>query len=230
MAREFSRRAVDSARRNDLNEVAAIWRMNAAVREVEIGNASLAREAVEEGLRLADTRDSQVLAALVLARAGDTARAETLADNLGKRFPGSTELNNYWLPSIRAAIQLGRGKPADAIKTLDPAIPFELAYSRPQFEGGSPIYPAYLRGQAYLLLYQGREAAGEFEKFIDQRAVVVNCPLGALAHLWLGRAQALEGNVTAAHKSYEEFLTFWKDADPDVPILRQAKSEFAKLK
>jgi DNA-binding winged helix-turn-helix (wHTH) protein/Tfp pilus assembly protein PilF len=230
MAREFSRRAMESARRNDLNEVAAIWRMNAAVREVEFGNANLAREAVEESLRLANTRDSQVLAALVLARAGDSARAQTLADSLEKQFPQSTELNSYWLPSIRAAIQLDRGKAADAIKTLEPAIPFELGYPRPQLEGGSLIYPAYLRGQAYLLLHQGSAAAGEFQKFIDQRAVVVNCPLGALAHLWLGRAHALEGNVIAATKSYEEFLALWKDADPDVPILRQAKSEFAKLK
>jgi DNA-binding winged helix-turn-helix (wHTH) protein/tetratricopeptide (TPR) repeat protein len=229
-ARELSRRAVESARRNDLNEVAAIWRMNAAVREVEFGNASLAREAIEDGLKLADTRDSQVLAALVLARAGDSARAQALADSLEKRFPQNTELNNYWLPTIRAAIHLDRGKPAEALKTLEGATPYELAYPRPQFEGGSLIYPAYLRGQAYLLLHQGSEAAGEFQKFIDQRAVVVNCPFGALAHLWLGRAHAVEGNASAARKSYQEFFTLWKDADPDFPILREARSEFAKLK
>ena len=170
-AREFSRRAVESARRNDLNEVAAIWRMNAVVREVEFGNTGHAREAVEEALRLADTRDSQVLAAVVLARAGDSARAQALADNLEKRFPQSTELNNYWLPVIRAAIQLNQREPAESIKTLEPAAPYELAYPRPQLEGASLIYPAYLRGQAYLLLHQGREAAAEFQKFIDQRAI-----------------------------------------------------------
>ncbi len=229
-AREFSRRAVESARRNDLNEVAAIWRMNAVVREVEFGNTSHAREGVEEALRLANTRDSQVLAALVLARAGDSARAQVLADSLEKRFPQNTELNNYWLPTIRASIQLNQGKPAESLKTLEPAGSYELAYPRPQVEGGSLVYPAYLRGQAYLLLHQGREAAAEFRKFIDQPAVVVNCPFGALAHLWLGRAYAVEGNVTAATKSYKEFLALWKDADPDVPILRQAKSEVAKLK
>ena len=109
-------------------------------------------------------------------------------------------------------------------------MPYELAYPRPQFEGGSLIYPAYLRGQAYLLLHQGREAAAEFQKFIDQRALVVNCPFSALAHLWLGRAHSIEGDVAAARKSYGEFLTLWKDADPDVPILRQAKFEFATLK
>jgi DNA-binding winged helix-turn-helix (wHTH) protein/tetratricopeptide (TPR) repeat protein len=228
-AREFSRRAVESAWRNDLNEVAAIWRMNAAVREVEFGNAHQAREAVEEGLGLADTRDSEVIAALVLARAGDTARAQTLADRLEKRFPQSTELNVYWLPAIRAAIQVDRGKPAESIKTLEPAMPYELAYPRPQLEGGSLLYPAYLRGQAYLLLHRGSEAAGEFQKFIDQRAAVVNSPFGALAHLWLGRARALEGNAVAARKSYEEFITLWKDADPDIPILRAAKAELENL-
>jgi DNA-binding winged helix-turn-helix (wHTH) protein/tetratricopeptide (TPR) repeat protein len=228
-AREFSRRAVESARRNDLQEVAAIWRMNAAVREVEFGNPRQAREAVEEGLRLANTRDSEVIAALVLARAGDIARAQILANDLEKRFPQNTELHNYWLPSIRAAIQLDRGESVEALKTLEPAVPFELAYPRPQLEGGSFIYPAYLRGHAHFLLHRGSEARGEFQKFIDQRAAVVNCPLGALAHLWLGRARTLEGNAAAARKSYQEFFTMWKDADPDIPILRAAKNEYAKL-
>jgi len=229
-ARDLSQRAVDSARRNDLNEVAAIWHMNAVVREVEFGNSNHARDAIEEGLKLADTRDSQMLAALVLARAGDSARAQALADSLEKRFPQNTELNNYWLPSIRAAIQLDRGKPAESLKALEPAAPYELAYPRPQLEGGSFIYPAYLRGQAYLVLHRGSEAAGEFQKFIDQRAAVVNCPLGPLAHLWLGRARALEGNSAAARESYQKFFTVWKDADPDIPILIAAKAEYAKLK
>jgi len=228
-ARDFSRRAVESARTNELQEVAAIWRMNAAVREVEFGNASQAKEAVKEGLRLANTRDTQVLAALVLARAGDTARAQALVENLEKSFPQNTELNSYWLPSVHAAILLDRGKPAEAIKTLDPTAPYELAYPRPQLEGGSLMYPAYLRGQAYLLLHQGSEASGEFQKLIDQRAVVVNCPFGALARLWLGRAHAVQGDTPAARKTYQEFLTLWKDADPDIPTLIAAKSESAKL-
>ena len=215
--------------RNQLQEVAAIWQMNAAVREAEFGNVTQAKEAVKEGLRLADTPDTQVLAALVLARAGDTAQAQILADSLEKRFPQNAELNNYWLPSIRAAIQLDRGKPAEAIKILEPATPYELAYPRPELEGGSLMYPAYLRGQAYLLLHQGGEAAAEFQKFIVQRAVVVNCPFGALAHLWLGRAHALAGDPVAARKSYQEFLSLWKDADPNIPILIAAKSESAKL-
>jgi len=229
-ARDFSRRAVESARKNELQEVAAIWQMNAAVREVEFGNTNQAKEAVKESLRLADTLDTQVLAALVLARAGDTPQAQVLADSLERRFPQNAELNGYWLPSIRAAIQLDRRKPAEAIKTLEPTAPYERAYPRPQLEGGSLMYPAYLRGQAYLPLHQGSEAAGEFQKLIDQRAVVVNCPFGALAHLWLGRAHALAGDPVAARKSYQEFFSLWKDADPDIPILIAATAEYAKLK
>jgi eukaryotic-like serine/threonine-protein kinase len=228
-ARDFSRRAAESARRNDLLELAAIWRMNAAVREAEFGSATQAREMVKEGLHLADTRDTQVIAALVLARAGDTAGAQAIADSLEKRFPQDIELNSYWLPSVRAAIQLNQGKSAEAIKTLEPTVPYELAYPRPQLEGGSLMYPAYLRGQAYLALHRGSEAAGEFQKFIDQRAVVVNCPFGALAHLWLGRTHGVEGETAATRKSYQEFLSLWKDADPDIPILIAAKSEYAKL-
>jgi DNA-binding winged helix-turn-helix (wHTH) protein/tetratricopeptide (TPR) repeat protein len=228
-ARAFSHHAVESAKRNQLQEVAAIWQMNAAVREAEFGNTSQAKEAVTEGLRLADTLDTQVLAALVRARTGDAAKAQVMADRLEKRFPQNAELNNYWLPSIYAAIQLDRGKPAEAIKILEPATPYELAYPRPELEGGSLMYPAYLRGQAYLLLHQGSEAAGEFQKFIVQRAVVVNCPFGTLAHLWLGRAHALAGDPVAARASYQEFLSLWKDADPDIPILIAAKSEAAKL-
>jgi DNA-binding winged helix-turn-helix (wHTH) protein/tetratricopeptide (TPR) repeat protein len=229
-ARQFSQRAVESARRNDLNEVAAIWKLNAAIREVEFGNVKQARLALEEGLKLAGTRDSQILAALVLARAGDIPRAADLAGNLENQFPQNTELQNYWLPSIRAAIHLHRGNPSEALKNLEPAVEYEFGYPRPQVEGGSLIYPAYLRGQAFLLLRQGKEAAAEFQKFIDWRAAVANCPLGALAHLWLGRAHALEGDAGAARKSYQEFLALWKDADPDIPILNQAKVENAKLK
>jgi tetratricopeptide (TPR) repeat protein len=229
-ARELSRRAVDSAQRNDLKEVAAIWEMNSAIREVEFGNIPQARRKVEQSLKLATTKDSRTAAALVLARSGDATHALALADALQKQFPQSTERNFYWLPAIRAAVQLDRGNPMEALKLLETTATYELGYPRPQLEGGSLMYPAYLRGQAFLLLHRGPEAAAEFQKFIDQRAAVVNCPLGALARLWLGRAHALEGDGAAARKSYQEFFELWKDADPDIPILRQAKSEFAKLR
>jgi hypothetical protein len=229
-ARVLSRQAMESARRNGLNEVAAIWAMNAAVREAEFGNARQARTAVEESLKLATTKDSRTLAAVVLARTGESVRAMAILAAVQKEFPQSTELNYYWLPVIRAAIQIDRGNPAEALKLLEPAAPYELGYPWPQLEGGSLVYPAYLRGQANLLLHRGSEAAAEFQKFIDQRAAVVNCPLGALARLWLGRAHALEGDGAAARESYQTFFDLWKDADPEIPILRQAKSEFAKLR
>ena len=228
-ARELSRQAVESAQRNELQEVAALWQMNAAVREAEFGNAQQARASVEEGLKLATTRDSKTLAALILARIGDGTRALEVSNALAIQYPQNVELNFYWLPSIHGAIELNRGNAAEALRILEPTAPFELGYPRPQLEGGSLVFPAYLRGQAYLLLRRGAEAAAEFQKFMDQRAVVVNCPLGSLAHLWLGRAHTLDGNAAAARKSYQDFLTLWKDADPDIPILKEAKAEYAKL-
>jgi DNA-binding winged helix-turn-helix (wHTH) protein/tetratricopeptide (TPR) repeat protein len=228
-ARQFSLRAVDSAQRNDLKEVAAIWKLNAAIREVEFGNDREARLAVEEGLKLASTRDSQMLAGVVLARTREDSRAEGIAANLAKQFPQNTELRHYWLPSIRAAIQLNRKNPSEALKALEPALEYELGYPRPQLEGGSLIYPAYLRGQAYLQLRQGKEAAAEFQKFIEWRSDVANCPFGALAHLWLGRSFAMQGERAKARAAYEKFLALWKGADAAIPILRAAKSEYSKL-
>ena len=229
-ARELSRQAVESARRSELEEVAAIWQMNAALREIEFGNAAQARQDVKEGLSLAATRDSQVLAALVLARTGDVASAQAMANALEERFPANVELRSYWLPSIRAAIALDRGEPAEALKALKPAAPYEIAYPRPQLEGGSLLYPAYLRGQAYLLLHQANEAATEFGKFIDHRPLVVNCPLGALARLWLARAYAMQRDDVQARATYNDFFTLWKDADPHIPVLQQAKAEYAIVK
>ena len=229
LAREFSQRAAESARRNDLKEVAAIWKLNAALREAEFGNSQQARSAVDEGLMLASTRDSQILAALVLARAGDFSRAEAMAGKVQKQFPDSTELIFYWLPSVHAVLQLARGKPDEALKTLEPARTYELGYPRPQEEAGSLLYPAYLRGQAYLLLHRGNEAAAEFQKFQDSRVVVANCPLGALARLWLGRAYASQHDAAKALAAYQDFFALWKDADADIPILKQAKAEYAKL-
>jgi DNA-binding winged helix-turn-helix (wHTH) protein len=228
-ARQFSSRAVDSALRNDLKEVAAIWKLNAAVREVEFGNDREARLAVEEGLKLASTRDSQILAGVLLARAREDSRAEAIAGNLEKQFPQNTELLHYWLPSIRAAIQLNRKNPSEALRALEPALEYELGYPRPQLEGASLLYPAYLRGQAFLQLHQGKEAAAEFQKFVDWRAAVANCPFGALAQLWLGRSFAMQGEMAKARAAYEKFFALWKGADAAIPILHAAKSEYSKL-
>jgi eukaryotic-like serine/threonine-protein kinase len=229
-AREFSRQAVASALRADLREVAANWHMNGAVREVEFGNFQEARWEVKQGLALAQSRDAQTVAALVLARAGEAQQAQSMADDLAKNFPVNTQLKDYWLPSIRAAIEIDRHHPAEAIKILEETEAYELGYPQPQLEGGSLLYPAYLRGQAYLQLRQSKEAAGEFQKFLDHRAAVVNCPLGALAHLWLGHAYTLQGDIVKAKAAYQDFFSLWKDGDPDIPILKQAKAEYAKLK
>jgi predicted Zn-dependent protease len=196
---------------------------------VEFGNRKQALLAVEEGLKLASTRDSQILAALVLARAGEPDRAKAMADDLANRFPVNTQLNGYWLPSIRAAIELDRGHPVEAINIFEPVASYEIGYPQPQLEGGSLLLPAYLRGQAFLQLHQGKEAAAEFQKFLEHRTAVVNCPLGALAYLWLGRAYAMQQDNGKARAAYQSFLTLWKDADADLSILKQAKSEYAKL-
>jgi serine/threonine protein kinase/tetratricopeptide (TPR) repeat protein len=228
-ARDLARRAVESARRSDQKETAAGWQMNAALREAEVGNPERAREETAAALALASTRDVQILAALALARAGDSGRALKMADDLAKRFPLNTIIDSYWLPTIRAAIEIDGRNPAKAIGLLQAAVPYELGMPPwPEYSG--PLYPVYVRGQAFLLLHQGSEAAAEFQKFLDHRGIVVNCPLGALAHLGLARAYTLQGDTVKARAAFQDFFTLWKDADPDIPILRQAKAEFNNLK
>jgi tetratricopeptide (TPR) repeat protein len=225
-ARELSRHAVEIARRSDQRETAAEWLMDAALREAEFGNLGPAREKTAAAMALASTRDIQTLAALAFARAGDPARAQKMADDLAKASPTNTILNDYWLPTIRAAIEVNRGNPAKAIEFLQAAGAYEL--------GGPPpisgtLYPAYVRGQAYLLSKHGSEAVAEFQKFLDHRGVVLNFPLGTLAHLGLARAYALSSDAAKSRTAYQDFFALWKDADPDIPILKQAKAEYAKL-
>jgi tetratricopeptide (TPR) repeat protein len=228
-AREFSRQAVESAKRAELKETAALWQMNAALREAEFGNAEQARQETRAGRAIADSRYVQILAALTSARVGDTGPAGKIAAALEKQFPLDTTLNNYWLPTIRAYIQTHQGNPAQALNTLESAARYELAFPPPQFEEGGLLYPAYVRGQAYLLQHRGEEAVGEFQKMLDHRSITVNSPLGALAHLQMGRAKAMSSDEESARKNYQDFFALWKDADPDIPILKQAKSEYAKL-
>ena len=226
-ARELSQRAVDSARRASEKETAAEWEMNAALREAEFGNAAQAGRQTAAALALASTRDVRILAAL--ARAGDSNRAQEMADELQKQNPLNTKINGYFLPTIRAAVEINRRNPAKAIEILQVAAPYELGNADPQPVIGAMMYPVYLRGQAYLLLHQGSAAAAEFQKFLDHRGIVVNCPLGALARLGLARAYAMQGDAAKAKAAYQDFLTLWKGADPDIPILIAAKSEYAKL-
>lgn len=229
-ARKLSQRAIDSALANDSKETAAAWQMNAALREAEFNNPSRSRQQIAPALAEAPTRDVSVLAALAFSRIGDIDQAGRMAHNLAERFPLNTAINRYWLPAIYASIEIRRNNPAKALEDLQAAAPYELGTPLPQFEVGGTLYPVYIRGEAYLLLHQGKEAAAEFQKFLDHRGVSVSCPLGALARLQLGRAYALQGDAMRSRAAYQDFFTLWKDADADIPILIAAKSEYAKLK
>src|SRR5205809_6987528 len=226
-SRDFSRRAVDSAVRADSKETAALWQVNAALREAEFGNAAPAKQGVAAALALAPGRDVKVLAALTLARVGDTGRAKAMVEELEKSDSSNTVLKIYWLPTLKAAIELSGGNSAQALVFLEAAAPYELGEPPPTQEG--TLYPVYLRGQAYLAAHNGTAAATEFQKFLNHRGIVLNFPLGALAHVGLARAYALQGDTTKARAAYQDFLTLWKDADPDIPILKEAKAEYAKL-
>jgi len=226
-ARELTGRAMDSARHTGAQEAAAAYQATAALREVESGNREQARAEAIAALKLAPNRDVRAMAALALARAGDTAGAEKLAAELDKSFPLGTLVQRYWLPTVRAAVALERKDPNRAIDLLKEASMIEL--SGLTFFGDLTILPAYVRGEAWLMLHDGNRAAAEFQKFIDHRGLVVNFPWGALARLGLARAYLLQGDTAKARAAYRDFLTLWKDADPDVPILKEAKAEYAKL-
>jgi tetratricopeptide (TPR) repeat protein len=218
-ARELSRQAADVAKRNDQKETAAVWLLNAALRDAEVGNTAQARQQATSALALVSTRDLRVLAALVFARGGDTARAQTMADDLNKREPLNTVLNGYWLPTIRSAIALEGRHPDKAVELLQAASAYELGEPSPGAQVGGTLYPVYVRGEAYLGAGQKQQAAAEFQKLIDHPGIVQNFLLGALAHLQLGRARALSGDKESARKDYQDFFALWKDADPDIPIL-----------
>jgi serine/threonine protein kinase/tetratricopeptide (TPR) repeat protein len=226
-ARDFSRRAVDAAVRSDSKETAAMWEVNAALREAEFGNTATAKQDVAAALALAPGRDVKLLSALTLARGGEAGRAKAIAGELEKSYPSQTMLKVYWLPTIKAAIEMAANNSALALVSLEAAAPYELG-GPSQFQIGT-LYPAYIRGQAYLAAHNGTAAAAEFQKFLDHRGIVINFPLGALAHLGLARAYAMTGDTVKAKSAYQDFLTLWKEADPDIPILKQAKAEYAKL-
>ena len=227
-ARDFSRRAVESALHAGAKETAATWQANAALREAEIGNSEQARRGTAAVLTMSSGIGVQKVAALALARLGDVARAGATAEDLAKSNPANTLLNYYWLTTIRAAIELGHNDPAKAVELLQPAGVYEMGVS-PPFQFGT-MYPAYVRGEAYLALHQGSQAAAEYQKILEHRGIVLNCLNGALAHLQLARAYAMQGDTAKAKAAYQDFLTLWKDADSDIPILIAAKAEYANLK
>jgi len=222
-AREFFRRAVDSAKRTDEKETAAAYKIVAANTEADYGNAERARQEVADALSLAPTRDVQEGAAMVLARAGDSIRAEKIADQLAKQFPLNSLITTVQVPEIRAAIEMNRRNPSKAVEFLQAVSPYELGVV-------DSLYSAYLRGLAYLLLRQGSEAATEFQRILDHRSIVQNNSQGALARLGLARAYAMQGDTAKAKAAYQDFLALWKDADGDIPVLIAAKAEYARLK
>jgi tetratricopeptide (TPR) repeat protein len=226
-ARDFSRRAVDAAVRANAKEAAALWQVNAAMREAEFGNSAAAKQDAASALTLAPGRDVKLFAALALARSGETARAKAIVEELEKNYPSQTVLKVYWLPTIKAAMEVNANNSAEALVFLEAAAPYELGQPA-QLQLGT-LYPAYIRGQAYVAAKNGTAAVVEFQKFLDHRGIVLNFPLGALAHLGLARAYALSGDTGKAKTAYQDFFGLWKDADPDIPILKEAKAEYAKL-
>ena len=230
-AREFSRRAIDSAERAKENEAAAIYSARSALREALVGNSAEARRRASLALKRSAGRDTQYGAALALAYAGSDRRAQALTDDLGKRFSEDTVVRFNYLPVLRAKLALSKGNASEALESLRDAASYELGSSSSitYTSYWTALYPVFLRGEAYLATHQGSEAAAEFQKIIDHRGIVLNSPIGAVAHLQIGRAYALQGGTTKARAAYNDFLTLWKDADPDIPILKQAKAEYAKL-
>jgi len=226
-ARDFSRRAVDAAVRSDSKETAGLWQVSEALREAEFGNSAAAKQGVAAALALSPGRDVKCLSALALARAGDASRAQSLAEELEKNYGSQTLMKVYWLPTIRAAIELNSNSPAKALVLLEATAPYELGQP-PQYQLGT-MYPVYVRGEGQLSAHNGPAAETEFLKFIDHPGISINFPLGALAHLGLARAYALSGDTVKARAAYQDFFALWKDADPDVPILKEAKAEYAKL-
>jgi tetratricopeptide (TPR) repeat protein len=223
-ARSLTKRAAQLAKSADMAETAAGWMANAAMREAEVGNKVQALAIAAEALEMSHGRDVELQIALALARAGQLAQAEKIAANLDAEYPRNIMLQNYWLPTIRAAIELQNKNPSKALELLDETVPYELGQS---MQGH--MYPTYLRGEAYLMLGRGDQAAEEFQKILDHRGVVVNFVTGSLAYLQLARAAAMRGDTAIARKRYEDFLALWKGADAGLPVLKAAQTEYKHL-
>jgi eukaryotic-like serine/threonine-protein kinase len=222
-AREFSRRASTSALLAEEKETAAGYEVSAGLREALLGNITEAKKLSEAALALSTDRDTQYGVALALVFAGDDSPGKKLAKRLADQFPEDTAVQFCYLPTVDALLALRRGDSSKAVEALSLATPYELGVA-------ARLYPAYVRGLVYLAAHQGSKSASEFQKILDHRGVIINEPIGALAHLQIGRAYAMQGDTAKARGAYQDFLTLWKDADPDIPILIAAKSEYAKLK
>jgi eukaryotic-like serine/threonine-protein kinase len=221
-ARELYQKAVEGAQQAKLMDNAAGIMSRQARTEAEAGNAAQARERVRAALALGRNRFELASVGVALGTAGDVAQASAIADELNKQFSTDTLVSRIWVPSMRGAIEVSRGNPAKAIELLQPATPYEFGWP-------ARVMPSYVRGVAYLHMRQGKEAAEQFQNILSHRGVCGTLPTCSLAHLQLGRARVLSGDNAGARTAYQDFLALWKDADPDVPILKEAKAEYAKL-
>jgi eukaryotic-like serine/threonine-protein kinase len=230
-ARRRSGFAVQLAKQAGQRERAALFQSGAAVREGFFGNAAAARQSGKTALALSRGKEVEYGAAFAEALAGDTGSAQAMAEDLERRFADDTSAKYFYVPALRALAALNRHNPAKALEWLQINIPYELGEPQSCFYGFFGVmYPVYVRGEAYLALHQGAQAAVEFQKIVDHRGIVISDPVGALAHLQLGRAYSMAGDQAKAKAAYSDFLNLWKDADPNIPVLQQARLEYAHLR
>ncbi len=228
-ARDLSRRAMDSAQRAGEKDPPVMYLTTSGLREAWFGNTNEARSNVTSALKRSSNRDVVYFAALALAYSKEDTRAKELAADLNKRFPEDTIVQFNYLPTLRARLALNKGNATGAVENLRIAEPYELGVSTDCPFNWSAMYPVFVRGEAHLAARQGNEAATEFQKILNHRGVVVNQPIAALAHLGLARAYVLQHDTAKAKSAYQDFLTLWKNADPDIPVLKQAQAEYTKL-
>ena len=228
-AEDLTKQAVNSAIRADQKETAALYEAEAGVRQAFFGNAVAGKRHADAALAMTNGRDVQYVAGVALAYAGDSVRVQALLADFAKRFPEDTLVKFLYIPTLRSGLALSRRDTAKAVAELEPAIPYEVGQAASAGTISVALYPVYVRGEAYLAAKQGKEASAEYQKIGDYRGVVVNGPIGILARLGLARAYARSGDATKAKIAYQDFLAQWKDADPDIPILKEAKTEYATL-
>ncbi len=229
-AKELTRQAMESAERTEKREKAATFLATSGLRDALFGNAEAARQHARLAIEQSDGVDVQYAAALALAYSRDIEQSRDLMDGLNKRFPEATIVQFNYLPTLRAKLAIDRGNPSEALEILTSAVPYELGRTTFSDYSWNGLYPVYVRGEAYLAAHKGSEAVAEFQKILDHRGIVGNSPIGALAHVQLGRAYVMQGDTIKAKAAYADFLTLWKDADPDIPILKQANAEYVKLR
>jgi tetratricopeptide (TPR) repeat protein len=221
-ARDLQQRSMQATDRVGFKETSAATQAAWAVVEAMVGNTAKARELAAASSSSARSRNNLLPAAVALAMTGDSSRAQTIVDELGRRFPDDTILHQVYVPYIRALTEMGKKDPAKAIEALEAARAYEVGVLQ-------SLFPIYLRGQAYLQAKRGADAAAEFQKIVDHRGIAPADPVHALAKLWLGRAYVMSGDTAKAKAAYQDFFGLWKDADPDVPMLVEGKAEYAKL-